>query len=219
MKKLLDEATDDLTRALLEAGVAHRPPAGNRRKVMLALAAGSVLGLSSSKAVAWLGTGAGKMTLAGVTLAVAGSIYASTPPAQSPPAAPRPATRLETTRPPPASQTEIEGPSDAASEHVTSPERRAAPTYAVRQPERNQLSRRARAKPKAGAAEVATDSHALIGLDYEVRLVDQLRTAVAVGDRALAVQLIGRHALLFPDGQLALEVSTLARRMERETSP
>jgi hypothetical protein len=89
----------------------------------------------------------------------------------------------------------------------------------VKQPERNVIARRARAKPRASAAEVTADSPAPVGLDSEVRLVDQLRMAVGRGDRALAARLIARHALLFPDGQLTREVSALARRMERETSP
>jgi hypothetical protein len=77
MKKLLDENTDDLTRALLEAGRSHRPPASNRGKLMLALGVSSGVTLLSSKAFAWLGTSTGKLTVLGV--GVAGMLYSALP--------------------------------------------------------------------------------------------------------------------------------------------
>jgi len=84
MKKLLDESSDDLTRALLEAGRSQRPPAGNQAKLLLALGAGGGVGLFSSKAFAWLSTSAGKVTLAsvtlgGVVLGFAGAAYLAVP--------------------------------------------------------------------------------------------------------------------------------------------
>lgn len=80
MKKLLDENTDELTRALLEAGRAHRPPATNQAKLLLALGVGSSVGLLSSKAFAWLGTTSGKLTVLGVgVVGVAGALYAGSP--------------------------------------------------------------------------------------------------------------------------------------------
>jgi len=80
MKKLLDETTDDLTRALLEAGRSHRPPPGNQARVLLAMGAGAGVGLFSSKAFAWLSTSAGKLTLLGVTLGIAGAVVVALPP-------------------------------------------------------------------------------------------------------------------------------------------
>lgn len=79
MKRLLDETTDDFTRALLVAGIEQRPPAGNKRKVLIALGAGSALGLFSSHALAWLGTSGGKLSLLGVALGMAGAVYAVDP--------------------------------------------------------------------------------------------------------------------------------------------
>jgi hypothetical protein len=80
MKKLLDETPDNLTRALLEAGRSHRPPPGNQAKVLLAMGAGAGVGLFSSKAFAWLSTSAGKLTLLGVTLGIAGAVVVALPP-------------------------------------------------------------------------------------------------------------------------------------------
>lgn len=77
MKKLLDDNTDDLTRALLEAGRSHRPPATNRAKLLLALGVSSGVTLLSSKAFAWLGTSTGKLTVLGV--GVAGVLYGALP--------------------------------------------------------------------------------------------------------------------------------------------
>ncbi|MEY2929360.1 MAG: hypothetical protein RL033_109 [Pseudomonadota bacterium] len=77
MKKLLDDNTDDLTRALLEAGRSHRPPAANRGKLLLALGVSSGVALLSSKAFAWLGTSTGKLTVLGV--GVAGMLYGALP--------------------------------------------------------------------------------------------------------------------------------------------
>ena len=76
MKKLLDETSDELTRSLLLAARAHRPPARSRARLLVALGAAGSLGLFSSKAFAWLGTSAGKLTLLGVGVAVAGGAYA-----------------------------------------------------------------------------------------------------------------------------------------------
>lgn len=79
MKKLLDETADELTRALLEAGRSHRPPAANQAKLLGALGVGAGVGLFSSKASAWLGTSAGKLTLLGVSAGLAGSVWAALP--------------------------------------------------------------------------------------------------------------------------------------------
>jgi len=86
MKKLLDETSDELTRSLLLAGRTHRPPAASRARLLVALGAAGGIGLFSSKAFAWLGTSAGKLTLLGVGVAVAGGAYAlaSAPVAESP---------------------------------------------------------------------------------------------------------------------------------------
>lgn len=99
MKRLLDETTDDFTRALLVAGIEQRPPAGNKRRVLIALGAGSALGLFSSQALAWLGTSGGKLSLLGVALGMAGAVYAVDPWSEtqgSSPAAPSPAALAET---------------------------------------------------------------------------------------------------------------------------
>ncbi len=79
MKKLVDETTDDFTRSLLIAGIEHRPPAANRAHLLVALGAGSAVGLFSAKAFGWLGTGAGKVTLVGMALGVAGAAYSVAP--------------------------------------------------------------------------------------------------------------------------------------------
>ncbi|MEO8182265.1 MAG: hypothetical protein ABI895_25800 [Deltaproteobacteria bacterium] len=82
MKKLLDETSDDLTRALLEAGRSYRPPAANQAKLLAALGVGAGVGLFSSKAFAWLGTSGGKLTLLGVSVGIAGSVWVALPSAE-----------------------------------------------------------------------------------------------------------------------------------------
>ena len=62
MKRLVDETTDELARSLLEAGIEHRPPPGNKAQVIVALGAGGALSMLSSNAFAWLSTTAGKVT-------------------------------------------------------------------------------------------------------------------------------------------------------------
>ena len=79
MKRLVDESTDELTRSLLVAGIEHRPPPGNRARVMMALGAGGALGLFSSNAFAWLGTTAGKVTAASVVVGIAGAALVVVP--------------------------------------------------------------------------------------------------------------------------------------------
>jgi hypothetical protein len=79
MKRLVDETTDELARSLLVAGIEHRPPAGNKAQVIVALGAGGTLGLFSSNAFAWLGTTAGKVTAAGVAVGVASAMFIAGP--------------------------------------------------------------------------------------------------------------------------------------------
>jgi hypothetical protein len=79
MKKLLDESADDLTRALLEAGRFHRPPAKNQAQLLVAMGIGAGVGLFSSKAFAWLGTSTGKLSVLGVGLGIAGAVYTALP--------------------------------------------------------------------------------------------------------------------------------------------
>lgn len=83
MKRLVDETTDELTRSLLSAGIEHRPPPGNKAKVIVALGAGGAIGLFSSNAFAWLSTTAGKVTVGvtaiGVAVGVAGTVWVAAP--------------------------------------------------------------------------------------------------------------------------------------------
>lgn len=90
MKKLLEETTDELTRALLVAGSSHRPPPGNKAKLLVSLGVGTSVGLLSSKAFAWLSTSAGKASVISV-VGLAGALYVAAPlfssPQQEPPRA------------------------------------------------------------------------------------------------------------------------------------
>jgi hypothetical protein len=79
MKRLVDESTDELTRSLLAAGIEHRPAPGNKAHVIVALGAGGAIGLFGSNAFAWLGTTAGKVTAAGVTVGIAGALFVVAP--------------------------------------------------------------------------------------------------------------------------------------------
>ena len=125
MKKLLDETTDDLTRALLEAGRSQRPPGANQAKVLVALGVGAGVGLFSAKAFAWLGTSAGKLTLLGVGLGIAGSVWVALPSSEParveahlspapPPEAPSPEARPPEARPLQAPSSPVPAPVAAA---------------------------------------------------------------------------------------------------------
>lgn len=82
MKRLVDETTDELARSLLQAGIEHHPPPGNKAQVIVALGAGGALGLFSTNAFAWLSTTAGKVTAVGVAVGVASAVWVAVPPAQ-----------------------------------------------------------------------------------------------------------------------------------------
>jgi hypothetical protein len=120
MKRLVDESTDELTRSLLVAGIEHRPPPGNRRRVMLALGAGGAFGLLSSNAFAWLSTTAGKVTAASVVVGIAGAALVVVPAVRNDAA--------------PEVQNTAHGPMNAASDGAplrpSSAERSAAPSGA-----------------------------------------------------------------------------------------
>lgn len=80
MKRLVDETTDELARSLLQAGIEHRPPPGNKAQLIVALGAGGALSMLSSNAFAWLSTTAGKVTAVGVAVGVAGAVWVAAPP-------------------------------------------------------------------------------------------------------------------------------------------
>jgi hypothetical protein len=82
MKRLVEETTDELARSLLEAGIEHRPPPGNKAQVIVAIGAGGALGMFSSNAFAWLSTTAGKVTAVGVAVGVAGAVWVAAPSAR-----------------------------------------------------------------------------------------------------------------------------------------
>ena len=78
MKRLIDETSDDLTHSLLQAGIDHRPPPGSQARLLVTLGAGSALGLTTSKALGFWSTSAGKLTLVGLSVGVGvtGAFYA-----------------------------------------------------------------------------------------------------------------------------------------------
>jgi hypothetical protein len=90
-------------------------------------------------------------------------------------------------------------PTRALADRVT------APVRSKRLRERNPNERLPRA-----VALASTGSSPRAGLDAEVELVDELRAATARKDWLLARQLIERHRLMFPEGQLGQEVAALA---------
>jgi hypothetical protein len=216
MKRLLEESTDELERELLEAGAEHRPPARNQAKLLVALGVGGALGFLGSKASAWLWTTAGKLTLLSVALCTVGAIYAVTrSSALLPTAAFAPAMHAVDTRASAAvASDERHAPpepvvSGAVSRNVEAARPLAgssvapAPVKRMRRALSNEPVRRAVELPSTGSSTRA-------GLDAEVALVDELRVATARKDWLLAQQLIERHRVRFPAGQLAQEVAELA---------
>jgi hypothetical protein len=230
MKKLLDESTDDLTRSLLQAGIEHRPPAGAKAQLILALGAGGAVGLFSSNAFAWLGTSAGKLTVLSVTLAVAGAVFVgvagseqeqlalnassapetSTPPASAPVAAPPGAGLTEV--PPGGSQAPEQGV--AASPLDARNQRSNRGNGAGKTSER----RKAGSLPAAASesqGELAQQVEERARLDAEVQLVDDMHGAARHKDHAALKRLLTIYRASFPDGQLRQEVAEFAVRVEQ----
>lgn len=219
MKKLLDETTDDLTRALLEAGARQRPPAGSRRKLLVALGASTAVGLFSSKALAWFGTGLGKWTTLAVTVGAVGTIYALTPgqgtgalgvqaPRQTDASRESVAPALSLVD---ASRAELAVPEAA----ISATQRADVDVSRTGSAERvsARLPRKSSAPAKAAFAGVERfegKPAERAGLDSEVRLVDALRSATLRKDWPAARQLIDRYRRTFPEGQLDREVTELA---------
>jgi hypothetical protein len=144
MKRLLDESTDELTRSLLQAGVEHRPPPGNKRQLIVAMGAGGALGLFSSNAFAWLGTTAGKVTAAGVAVGVAGAVFVAGPllrpsePSSHAPEQAISAARPSAERDPEVPRTRAQPSSPALAEHAVND-----PVLADASQDEPELSRRA----------------------------------------------------------------------------
>jgi hypothetical protein len=281
MKRLVDETTDELARSLLQAGIEHYPPPGNKAQVIVALGAGGALGMMSSNAFAWLSTTAGKVTAVGVAVGVAGAVWVAVPPAGE---ARSNATALN------AAASTAEGTAqlraaapdgDAAHSQpvvgagrsvasVTGPEATAAAANsehpgvahdvdamgsapatagadrATASERQERSSRRERGARKLGRKSAAQENGvaskqselrrdgplsavatppaggALDGpsadqdaLDTEVRLVDEMHSAVRRNDREALGRVVDRYRAHFPEGQLKQEVAELAAQFER----
>jgi hypothetical protein len=214
MKRLLEESTDELERELLEAGAEHRPSARNQATLLVALGVGGALGFLGSKTSTWLWTKAGKLTMLSVALCTVGAIYAVTrtsgllePTAPLAPAlhavdtvGSQAASVLEERFAPsgsPVSQTIGSARALVGSTAAVVPAKR------LRQPAPNKPARSAVEPSSLAASERG-------GLNAEVQLVDALRVATAHKDWRAARQLIERHRVMFPEGQLGQEVADLA---------
>jgi hypothetical protein len=231
MKKLLDESTDDLTRSLLQAGIEHRPPAGAKAQLILALGAGGAVGLFSSNAFAWLGTTAGKLTVLSMTLAVAGAVYvgvsgtgeerlahdASSAPEASAPEASAPEASV-----PPAAHL-AEGPpagSPAPQVGVAASQADARRLGVNRGKNSGKTSERRKAgtwpaAPSEPAGELSQQVAERARLDAEVELVDDMHGAARHEDHATLKRLLEIYRTRFPDGQLRQEVAEFAVRVQR----
>lgn len=79
MKRLVDSSTSDLSKSLLRAGIEHQAPAQGRMKLLVALGVGGGLTLATSKALAWLATSSGKLTVLATGIAMTSTaVYLST---------------------------------------------------------------------------------------------------------------------------------------------
>jgi hypothetical protein len=224
MKKLLDESTDDLTRSLLQAGIEHRPPAGAKAQLILALGAGSAVGLFSSNAFAWLGTSAGKLTLLSVTLAVAGAVYVSVAAsgeeelalnASSAPEGPAPLSAPPAVDPAEGPPGTVQGPEEEEVAASPTGTRRAVSNRgkSSAKPERRKSGAlpAAASEPLDAAQQVAERAR----LDAEVKLVDDMHGAARHKDHVALKRLLDIYRTTFPDGQLRQEVAEFAMSVER----
>jgi hypothetical protein len=230
MKKLLDESTDDLTRSLLQAGIEHRPPAGAKAQLLLALGAGGAVGLFSSNAFAWLGTSAGKLTVLSMTLAVAGAVFVGVAGSDEERLALNPSSAPETSAP--AASAPVAAPPGAGLAEVP-PGRSQAPeegvaasrvdTRALRPNRSNGAGktserRRAGTSPAAAAeppGELAQQAADRARLDAEVKLVDDMHGAARHQDHVALKRLLAIYRASFPEGQLRQEVAEFAVRVEQ----
>ncbi len=244
MKKLLHETTDDLTRELLLAGVEHRPPPGNKAQLIVALGAGSALGLFSSNALAWFGTSAGKLTVLSVTLGVAGAVYVVAPiwAAGDGAAGGSSLRATDGARASASSSTHGSVPgvapspalSGAASSGAASsgllPNGPAAdgpaPSAGLPDPVLGGESVPPKREPRRDGPLPAVATPPAVGalgdkrvdrsrLDAEVRLVDDMHWAARSNDREALGRFLEIYRLTFPDGELKKEVSQFALRLER----
>jgi hypothetical protein len=233
MKKLLDETTDELTRELLLAGVEHRPPSGNKAQLLVALGAGSALGLFSSNALAWFGTSAGKLTVLGVTLGVAGAVYVVAPLWTAGPSTQR-APEGSALRAISEPEAPVSGSTPGAAAAVVPaadvPDRPAVgglvPSEGRPDPAPDGESLPPKREPRRNGPLPAVSTLPAVGalgeqrvdrsrLDAEVRLVDDMHWAARRNDREALGRFLETYRLTFPDGELKKEVSEFAVRLER----
>jgi hypothetical protein len=225
MKRLLDEPSDEVTWLLIRAGANHQPPRTGKLRLLASLGLGSVIGLSAREALAWLGTGSGKIGLAVTVLgASAGGVYAlaGAPAAEVPRPGPSTPALVVTAPPAPAvlppvlpsaAPSAVTAVSSAAHDEAPVEREQAEP----RAPARRRAARAAEA-PMADA--VPTDSVPMADelpspalsarrLTEETLWVDRLRVAAERGDRAGFLLLQQGYTQQFPEGQLRPEVNRL----------
>lgn len=217
MKRLLDDPTDEVTRLLIRAGVDHQPPRDGKLRLVAALGVGGAFSLLSSEVFAWLGTSAGKATLAVAALGAAASgVYSASgedersqllarPPAHVAPAHVAPA---DVARPVQVAQ---EGASPLSEETAAQSVEAGAAPRLQRSPTREAARRTAPRVPEPArqhpvGVEGQPDERRL---GVETRWVDRLRAAAERNDRETLQRLLDAYAEEFPEGQLRPEVDRI----------
>lgn len=202
MKRLLDDPTDEVTRLLIRAAVDHQPPRSSKMRLVAALGMGSAAGLLSSEVLAWLGTSAGKATLALTALGVAaGGVYSTRTEREvpqshaAPPAMARPATP------------DVLPGGPAPLDGAETPPLPLQPAPVDRPQSKLEPPPRAREREQASPSTQPQQAQRRLG--EETRWVDRMKSAAERGDRATLQHLLTGYAEKFPAGQLQPEVDRI----------
>jgi hypothetical protein len=219
MKRLLEGKSDQFERALLRAGRELHPDPTTKRRLLTAMAAGTLAasaggGASYAATAQWwktlLATKLGKAMLVGVAVVGSGSVMVALQrPVKQVPSAAANAPLASASSPKVASQPPTPAANqDVAPASLSVPEVNAAepaPTLVGETPARVRPSKRARHEKSALVVE-ATGPSAIV---WEARLVERLRGAVHAGQAAAVRELLAEYRRSFPAGQLRPEVNKL----------
>jgi hypothetical protein len=206
--RLIDQASSDFERALLEAGIQHSSDPMRRAKVLAAIGVGTAAMVTSKSAAAAVLTW--KKAVAGVAIAATGvggvvTYVAVTAPSENSSveqtAPERAPAQMKSSAPPKLSVEEV-APVEPEAEEVELFEEEEAPTPVKRQP-------RSKRVEKTQPVETTPVSARAADIQKEVAFLDGARAALRSGRHSVTLQRLGEYRTKFPAGSLGLEAEVL----------
>lgn len=229
MKRLLEETSDQFERSMLQAGSDVQPDGAHKRRLLAALAAGTLVTAAggsmghAATSVWWKGfiaTKVGKLTLASLVVAGASTAVVTFRAEELQPSSQRQTAPSQMGAPEPtlpsvaysAGDLEIAmeaaragAVSEVAAPASSAPTTGSTPTVVRTRPTKAERSEKSAPVPSTSPVAPTTPSAIVL----EARLVERIRNAIHAGEGSTVRQLVREYHRNFPMGQLRPEVNKL----------